>query len=99
MVKILGISPLEALKAGTSHAAQLLTPLPYGVKEEKHEEHIQRVRVGMLRVGCLADIIALEGNPSIMISDVRRVFFVMKDGDIVRHDSRPSSKNSQASRL
>lgn len=95
MVKTLDISPLEALKAGTSNAAQLLTPLPHGITTEG-KGHIERVKVGVLREGCLADVVALEGNPSETISDVRRLFFVMKDGNIVRHDDRPSRVTSQA---
>jgi imidazolonepropionase-like amidohydrolase len=37
-----------------------------------------------LQGGLFADIIAVEGDPTKVISDVRKVVFVMKDGKIFK---------------
>jgi imidazolonepropionase-like amidohydrolase len=37
-------------------------------------------RVGRLKKGLLADIIAVEGNPIVDIKLIRKVLMVMKDG-------------------
>jgi imidazolonepropionase-like amidohydrolase len=70
-VRNAGFSPMEAIKAGTSVAAQLLD---------------QSSQIGMLKPGMLADIVAMPGNPLEDITVLQRVTFVMKDGVIVRHD-------------
>ena len=63
-----GASTLQALRAGTSVAAELLE-LPDR---------------GRLRVGGVADIVALDGDPLLDISAVGRVEFVMQAGTIIR---------------
>ncbi len=65
-----GLSPAAALRAGTSAAAELL-----GATD-----------VGTLEPGKLADLIAVPGNPLDDIGVTERVLFVMKNGEIVRHD-------------
>jgi imidazolonepropionase-like amidohydrolase len=65
----LGMKPLEALKAGTAAAADLL-----GVAD----------RLGTLEAGKLADIIACPGNPEQNIRQIEKVQFVMKDGVVYR---------------
>jgi len=67
------MSPLDALRAGTSVDAELL-----GIQD----------RVGTLAIGKLADIVAFPGDPRQNIRLVENVFFVMKEGQIVR-DDRP----------
>jgi imidazolonepropionase-like amidohydrolase len=62
-----GMSPLEALRSATSINARVL--------------HLEN-RVGHVRPGLLADLIAVQGDPSHDISDTRRVQFVMKGGTI-----------------
>ncbi len=69
-----GQSEREALISATSRAAEAL-----GVADE----------VGDLRAGLLADVIAVPGNPLDDISALRRVAFVMKDGQVVRAAGEP----------
>jgi imidazolonepropionase-like amidohydrolase len=64
-----GLPPLDALKAATSVNAKLL--------------HVED-RVGAIRVGFLADLVAVEGDPTVRIADLRKVKLVMKNGDVVR---------------
>lgn len=71
MVKF-GLTPLEALRAATVTAAELL-----GWED----------RVGAIEVGKFADLIAVEGDPLESIAAVRSVRFVMKGGAIVRNDA------------
>ena len=71
LVKKAGFSPMEAIKAGTSVAAQLLA---------------QSNLIGTLKPGMLADIVAVPGNPLEDIDTLQRVAFVMKDGVVIRHD-------------
>jgi imidazolonepropionase-like amidohydrolase len=66
-----GMKPLEALRAGTIHAAALL-----GLAG----------RVGALEPGHLADVVAVEGNPLEDVTALERVRFVMKEGRVYRND-------------
>ncbi len=71
LLTALGMSPIDALRAGTTVDAELL-----GIQD----------RVGTLAVGKLADVIAFPGDPRQNIRQVEKVFFVMKEGQIVRDD-------------
>jgi imidazolonepropionase-like amidohydrolase len=64
-----GMSAADALKSATSIAARVL-----------HMEN----QIGLVREGWLADLVAVEGDPTKDISATRRVQFVMKGGAIVR---------------
>jgi imidazolonepropionase-like amidohydrolase len=64
-----GMTPLAAIQAGTVNAAKLLG---------------WEGRIGMLKAGCLADIVAVPGNPLEDISALEKVSFVMKGGAIQR---------------
>jgi len=71
----LGMAPLEALKAGTSIDAHLL-----GIDKT----------LGTLEAGKLADIVAIPGDPVKNIRNTEKVFFIMKEGVVYRHDKRQS---------
>ncbi|MGH9541325.1 MAG: amidohydrolase family protein [Terriglobales bacterium] len=68
MVKY-GMSPLEALRAGTVNGAALV----------RLSDHI-----GSIDAGKWADLVAVEGNPLDDISALTRVRFVMKGGTVYR---------------
>jgi imidazolonepropionase-like amidohydrolase len=63
-----GLTPLEAIRAATTTAAELL----------EGQDHI-----GSLEPGKLADLVAVEGDPLSDITVLRQVKFVMKGGTIV----------------
>ena len=67
----LGMAPLDALCAGTSMDAELL-----GLAN----------RIGALEAGKLADVIAMPGDPTQNIRQTEKVFFVMKEGAIIRNE-------------
>jgi imidazolonepropionase-like amidohydrolase len=71
LVKNAGFSPMEAIEAGTSVAAELLG---------------ESNQIGALKPGMLADIVAVPGDPLEDITALQHVAFVMKDGLVVRHD-------------
>jgi imidazolonepropionase-like amidohydrolase len=71
LVKKAGLSPMGAIRAGTSVAAELLG---------------QSAEIGHLAPGMLADIVAVPGDPLQDITALQKVAFVMKDGSVFRHD-------------
>jgi imidazolonepropionase-like amidohydrolase len=68
MVKF-GMSPLAAIQAGTLNGAKLL-----GWQD----------RIGVLKPGYAADVVAVPGNPLDDITTLHKVSFVMKNGVIYR---------------
>jgi imidazolonepropionase-like amidohydrolase len=62
-----GMKPLDVLRSATSVNADVFG---YGDK------------FGRIRKGLLADIVAVQGDPSIDIKEVRKIVLVMKDGQV-----------------
>lgn len=67
----LGLPPLEAIRAATTVAADLLG---------------WQGTVGSLQAGYFADIIAVSGDPLADISELDHVRFVMKGGTVIKND-------------
>jgi imidazolonepropionase-like amidohydrolase len=63
------MTPLQAIQASTVNSAKLLK---------------QEAELGQIKVGFLADIIAVKNNPLEDISVLENVSFVMKNGVIYK---------------
>jgi imidazolonepropionase-like amidohydrolase len=70
MVKF-GMSPVQAIRAATSEAAQLM-----GWQD----------RIGSVQAGKFADLVAVAGDPLADITELERVQFVMKDGHVFKNE-------------
>ncbi len=66
----LGMSPIEALRSATVNDAEL-----FGIAQ----------KTGSLEKGKFADVIAIPSDPTADITATERVFFVMKEGKIIRN--------------
>jgi imidazolonepropionase-like amidohydrolase len=64
-----GMPALDVLKAATAGNARIF--------------HLDD-RLGQVKPGLLADLVAVEGDPSLRISDLRNVRLVMKGGKLIR---------------
>jgi imidazolonepropionase-like amidohydrolase len=67
----LGLSPLEAIRAATTNATDLM-----GWQD----------KLGLIEAGHYADVIAVSGDPLGDISELERVKFVMKGGAVVKNN-------------
>jgi imidazolonepropionase-like amidohydrolase len=76
MVEWGGLSPMEAVVAGTSSAAKLL-----GWDD----------RIGTLTANTLADIVAVPGDITRDVTAAERVIFVMKDGVVYKQPGTPTT--------
>ncbi|HXA05635.1 MAG TPA: amidohydrolase family protein [Bryobacteraceae bacterium] len=68
MVKY-GMTPMQAIQSATSVAAALLD---------------QQENLGSIAAGKYADILAVDGDPLSDITELERVKFVMKGGEVVK---------------
>jgi imidazolonepropionase-like amidohydrolase len=68
LVSEAGLTPMQAIQSATGTAARVL-----GIDGS----------VGTLEIGRVADLIAVEGDPSARIDDIRSVRMVMKEGVVV----------------
>jgi len=66
-----GMTPLQAIRSATSVGAD---NIGWGD------------RVGSIEKGKYADLIAVSGNPANDVTELERVKFVMKDGQVFRND-------------
>jgi imidazolonepropionase-like amidohydrolase len=71
-----GMTPLQALQAATIRGAELLN---------------WSDRIGTIEPGRLADIIAIDGDPTQDINAIEKVVFVMKDGAVFKNDLAPKT--------
>ena len=69
----LGMAPIDALRSATSSDAEL-----FGVAQ----------KIGTLEKGKLADIVAMPGDPMTDITVTERVFFVMKEGNVLKNATK-----------
>lgn len=67
----LGLTPMEAIRAATTTAAELM-----GWED----------KVGSIEAGKFADIIAVTGDPLTDITELERVKFVMKGGVVAKNE-------------
>jgi imidazolonepropionase-like amidohydrolase len=67
----LGLSPIEAIRAATTSAADLMG---------------WHGKIGSIEPGYYADIIAVSGDPLTDIAELEHVKFVMKGGMVIRND-------------
>src|SRR5262249_42409891 len=72
----LGLTPLQAIQAGTGNRADLL-----GWKD----------KVGAVAPGLFADLIAVDGDPLQDVTTLERVRFVMKGGRVFKNAAPPSA--------
>jgi imidazolonepropionase-like amidohydrolase len=66
-----GVPPLDAIRAITTNAAEML-----GWQD----------RIGAIEPGKFADLVAVAGDPLTDITELERVRFVMKNGEVVKND-------------
>jgi imidazolonepropionase-like amidohydrolase len=69
-----GMPSLDVIRAITTNAAEML-----GWQD----------RIGAIEAGKFADLIAVAGDPIADITEIERVRFVMKGGEVIRNDIQP----------
>ena len=69
-----GLTPSQALMAATSTAAKAM--------------HLE-TKIGTLKAGMLADLVVVEGDPTIDIGALRKMRWVMKEGVVYREPGKP----------
>ena len=79
VARALGMTPLQAIRSATIHAATML-----GAAE----------KLGTIEKGKFADIIAVDRDPVRDITALRTIRLVMKGGTIYRNDLSASTTSS-----
>lgn len=72
----LGLTPTQALQSGTVNAAELM-----GWSD----------RIGVIRAGLFADMVAVKGDPLTDVRLLQHIQFVMKDGVVYKNEISQSS--------
>jgi imidazolonepropionase-like amidohydrolase len=67
----LGMSPMDAIRAATSRAAEMLD---------------MKGEIGVLAPGAFADVIAVSGDPLKDVAQLEHVGFVMHNGSVFKND-------------
>ena len=67
-----GLSPIQAIQTATTTAAELLE---------------QEGKIGEIKAGAFADIIALKQDPTKHIEALQKIDWVMKDGKVFKHQA------------
>jgi len=67
----LGMTPMQAIEAATSRAAELLD---------------RAGQLGVIAPGAYADVVAVKGDPLANVTILENVGFVMKDGKVFKND-------------
>jgi imidazolonepropionase-like amidohydrolase len=76
-LKNAGLSSIEAIRASTSTAAELMN---------------LQTRIGTIAPGFAADLCAVPGDPLTDVTALERVVFVMKAGRVVRDDTKIAAR-------
>ena len=74
----LGMTPVQALQAGTVNAAELMD---------------QSDQLGSITKGKLADLVAVKGDPLTNVELLKHVQFVMKDGVVYKDEISGASSS------
>jgi imidazolonepropionase-like amidohydrolase len=74
LMVVYGMKPVEVLQSATSVNARV-----FGYGDQ----------LGTIRKGMLADLVALQGDPTTDISKLREIGFVMKDGKVYKNEFTP----------
>jgi imidazolonepropionase-like amidohydrolase len=72
-----GMTPMQAIQAATSRAAELLDA---------------QGELGVIAAGAYADIVAVTGDPTKDVNQLKNVKFVMKDGKVFKNDLEQSQR-------
>jgi len=67
----LGMPPMDAIQAATSRAAEMLD---------------MRGEIGVLAPGAFADVVAVNGDPLKSVEELKKVRFVMHNGEVFKND-------------
>jgi imidazolonepropionase-like amidohydrolase len=67
----LGMTPMQAIQAATSRAAELLE---------------RTGQLGVIAPGAYADVVAVDGDPVANVKVLENVGFVMKDGKVFKNE-------------